>query len=46
MKISPDLSIDKLYQEYATFKYYWDSYTTEEREKLLKDFKQRLYHLG
>ena len=37
--------ITDLYNEFMTFNYYWDSYTTEERERLNNDFKKRLYEL-
>ncbi|CAM4092167.1 hypothetical protein GILI108418_04265 [Gillisia limnaea] len=46
MRISPDSPTMKLYQEFTTFNFYWDSYTIEERKKLNKDFMQKLYELG
>ncbi len=35
----------RLYGEFTTFIYYWDSFTVEEREKLNNDFQKRLYEL-
>ena len=46
MKAEEKTPVWDLYQEYMTFKIYWNSYTPEEREIIINDFQKKLHELG